>query len=323
MITIEQLKDVKTRTEALYRYLDIENKKIQVEEEQLRTQAPGFWDDAKAAEEQMKKVKGLQKWIDGYKEVKTLCDELELVVIKRGQGFVSVDFDKRLVHSGDIIIIPPRCLHAIEQDDTFKMEYENIFFKPDLLSSGANDLCMIQYIVPLLDGSLPIEYFLTPALGSFEALSNCIRQIDLVCADQTPGWQLAVKSSLFNFFFLLISERQKKTVSTSSNSKSLEKMKTVLKYVENHYTEKLTIDDMAELTYYSKSHFMKFFKAHMGIGFTEYLNDYRLTMAARLLKSSDDSILMIADASGFDNLSYFNRIFKRKYGISPGAYRKA
>ena len=60
--------------------------------------------------------------------------------------------------------------------------------------------------------------------------------------------------------------------------------KTVLKYVENHYTEKLTIDDMAELTYYSKSHFMKFFKAHMGIGFTEYLNDYRLTMAARLLK---------------------------------------
>ena len=78
MITIEQLKDMKGRVDALYRYLDIENKQIQVEEEQLRTQAPGFWDDAKAAEEQMKKVKGLQKWLDGYKEVKTLCDELEL-----------------------------------------------------------------------------------------------------------------------------------------------------------------------------------------------------------------------------------------------------
>ena len=78
MITIDQLKEIKARVEALYRYLDIENKKIQVEEEQLRTQVPGFWDDAKAAEEQMKKVKGLQKWLDGYKEVKTLCDELEL-----------------------------------------------------------------------------------------------------------------------------------------------------------------------------------------------------------------------------------------------------
>lgn len=69
MITIEQLKEVKERTEALNRYLDIDGKKIQVEEEQLRTQAPGFWDDAKAAEEQMKKVKSLEKWIAGYTEI--------------------------------------------------------------------------------------------------------------------------------------------------------------------------------------------------------------------------------------------------------------
>ena len=68
---------------------------------------------------------------------------------------------------------------------------------------------------------------------------------------------------------------------------------------------------------------MKFFKQHMGTGFIEYLNDYRLTMAERLLKSSDGSVLEIAEQSGFDNLSYFNRIFKRKYGMSPGKWRSA
>jgi peptide chain release factor 2 len=78
MITIEQLKEIKERTAALHRYLDIDAKTIQVEEEQLRTQAPGFWDDQKAAEAQMKKVKGLQKWIEGYNHVKTLTDEAEL-----------------------------------------------------------------------------------------------------------------------------------------------------------------------------------------------------------------------------------------------------
>lgn len=78
MITAEQLKEAKDRVEALNHYLDIDAKKIQLEEEQLRTQAPGFWDDAKKAEEQMKKVKSLEKWIEGYKEVKTLVDELEL-----------------------------------------------------------------------------------------------------------------------------------------------------------------------------------------------------------------------------------------------------
>ena len=78
MITADQLKDVVERTEALHRYLAIDEKLIQVEEEQLRTQAPGFWDDAKAAEVQMKKVKDLQKWIDGYKEIKSAADDLEV-----------------------------------------------------------------------------------------------------------------------------------------------------------------------------------------------------------------------------------------------------
>ena len=78
MITSDQLKDAQQRVEALYRYLDIEAKTMQLEEEQLRTQDPGFWDDAKRAEEQMKKVKGIEKWIVGYKEVKLLTDELEL-----------------------------------------------------------------------------------------------------------------------------------------------------------------------------------------------------------------------------------------------------
>ncbi len=80
MITADQLKDIKERTAALKQYLAIDEKIIQVEEEQLRTQAPGFWDDAKAAEVQMKKVKALQAWINGYKEVYNRTEEVELAM---------------------------------------------------------------------------------------------------------------------------------------------------------------------------------------------------------------------------------------------------
>lgn len=80
MITAEQLKDVQQRTEALHRYLNIDQKQIEYEEEQLRTQAPDFWDDPKRAEAQMKKVKGIEKWLKDYKEVSTLTDELSLAV---------------------------------------------------------------------------------------------------------------------------------------------------------------------------------------------------------------------------------------------------
>jgi len=78
MITADQLKNVMERTEKLHHYLNIDSKKIEFEEEQLRTQAPDFWDDPKRAEAQMKKVKGIEKWLKGYEEIKQLADELQL-----------------------------------------------------------------------------------------------------------------------------------------------------------------------------------------------------------------------------------------------------
>ena len=78
MITADQLKDVMDRADALHRYLNIDQKKVEFEEEQLRTQAPDFWEGPKYAQEQMKKVKGIQKWLDGYKTVRLYANELKL-----------------------------------------------------------------------------------------------------------------------------------------------------------------------------------------------------------------------------------------------------
>ncbi|ETD18879.1 MULTISPECIES: peptide chain release factor 2 [Prevotellaceae] len=78
MITADQLKDVLERADALHRYLDIDRKMVEFEEEQLRTQAPDFWEDPQRAQEQMKLVKGIEKWIKGYKEVRQYADELQL-----------------------------------------------------------------------------------------------------------------------------------------------------------------------------------------------------------------------------------------------------
>ena len=78
MITADQLKDVLDRADKLRHYLKIDEKQVEYEEEDLRTQAPDFWDDPKRAEEQMKKVKGIKKWLDGYSDVRLKADELQL-----------------------------------------------------------------------------------------------------------------------------------------------------------------------------------------------------------------------------------------------------
>ena len=78
MITTEQLKDLQTWSLKLRQYLNIDEKQMQLQEEEMRTQDPDFWNDAKAAEAQMKKVKTLKNWLEGYDEVRKAVEELEL-----------------------------------------------------------------------------------------------------------------------------------------------------------------------------------------------------------------------------------------------------
>ena len=99
-------------------------------------------------------------------------------------------------------------------------------------------------------------------------------------------------------------------------------MKLILKYVENNYMNKITIEDIANEVGLSQSHFMKYFKNSMGTSFIDYLNEYRLTMASRLLISSESSILDIAAEVCYENLSYFNRTFKKRFEMTPREYRK-
>lgn len=87
--------------------------------------------------------------------------------------------------------------------------------------------------------------------------------------------------------------------------------------------QKITIADIAATPLiFPESHFMRYFKETMGTSFVDYLRDYRLTIASRLLTTSDSSILDIAAESGFENLSYFNRVFKQKYSMTPRQFRK-
>ena len=94
MITADQLKDVMDRADALHHYLNIDQKKVEFEEEQLRTQAPDFWEDPKYAQEQMKKVKGIQKWLDGYKTVRLYADAANAKT-KMENGFDLTNYDER------------------------------------------------------------------------------------------------------------------------------------------------------------------------------------------------------------------------------------
>ena len=112
MITQDQLKDVLDRADKLIHYLRIDEKQVEWEEEDLRTQAPDFWDDPKRAEEQMKKVKSIKKWIDGYNDVRLKADELQL----------AFDFYKdEMVSEEEVAADYQQAIKAIEQLELMNM----------------------------------------------------------------------------------------------------------------------------------------------------------------------------------------------------------
>lgn len=245
--------------------------------------------------------------------------EMELIVIKKGDGMVSVNLTPYKVTAGDIIVVLPGQLHSIYAYKDARMEYENILFIPDMLKSRTTDSCNLDCLNPLLNGYVDFPEKIHPKLKYYNSIQAYIDQMDDLSRDKPAGYQMGIKGCLMMLLFHLYTNNTK--VNQIKTKKSLEKLKLVLEYIQNNYQSPITIEEIAEVCHYSPSHFMKFFKETMGCGFIQYLNDYRLALAAKLLQTTDDSILDISAQTGFENLSYFNRLFKRKYNRTPTVYR--
>ena len=247
-------------------------------------------------------------------------DEMEIIYIKKGRGIVYVDFKEYIVNSLSLVFILPGQLHSIEQYEDYTMDYENIIFDVSMVMSNKKDSVYIDFFRPLTHGKITVPTVFSQVYPYFNDLVAPIDACDEICKTKPQGYELYIKSMLFQFFFIL-DNRCRNLKAQKNNRKIIDKMKIIIKYVENNYAEKITIADIASVIGFSESHFMRYFKDTMGTSFIEYLKDYRLTMAARLLQSSDDSILTISQEVGFDNLSYFNRSFKSRYGMTPSQYR--
>ena len=247
-------------------------------------------------------------------------EEMEIIYIKKGQGLITVNLTQYHLNAGAIIFVLPGQLHAIDQFKNETMEYENIIFDTNMLISKQLDSSCKDFILPLLDGRIAIPSVFLPEDIHYKDICAPLDACDKISDERPEGYLLFIKSQIFQLFFVL-NLYCKLSESTQPDAKMINKIKPVLKYVELHYAQNITIKDAAMVAQCSESHFMRCFKEILGISFIEYLKDYRLSMAARLLTGSDTTVLATAADVGFDNLSYFNRCFKEKYGTTPGKFR--
>ena len=108
---------------------------------------------------------------------------------------------------------------------------------------------------------------------------------------------------------------------TPSQEDSADKIQRAAKYISEHYSQELTLEDAADLVHMEKTYFSKRFKALTGFGFLDYLTQTRLRAAEALLTDTDMTIGAVSDTCGFSGSNYFSDVFRRYHGISPSQYR--
>ncbi len=251
-------------------------------------------------------------------------DEMEIIYIQEGACMVSVNRTSFTVSAGDIVLILPNQLHSVDKAGGERAVFHSIVFSLKLLGKDSpSDSCFQKYLKPYLEGRALLPLLLSPGHVCYEQILRPLTALFQNSDAPASGAELYVKAQLFTMFYYFESIRQDIAPDGASfcPPSQIQKMKDLLRFIDSNYAKPLTLDEAAAFCGYSASYFTKFFKSFTSLTFVEYLNNFRLRRAAELLCGTELTILEVSENAGYENLSYFIRIFKRRYGVTPKKYR--
>ena len=252
-------------------------------------------------------------------------EEAELTLITEGEGLYQIDLVDYEVKKGDILFVPPLLLHSVSvaQPQNEEMISETYVFHLNFLGGNSTDICSTRYFVPIMNHELILPCLITPKHPAYVSIQKIFRQIASLYHEEVPGYELALKGLFLQVIFLLLqySTKQVKNVLPEEGTPA-DKLKNVLDYIEIHYAQTISVEELAKICCFSEYHFMRFFKKHMNMTCVEYVNNVRLEKAVELFEQGNTSILEVSLSVGFHNLSYFHRAFKNKYGMTPRSFIK-
>ncbi len=217
---------------------------------------------------------------------------------------------------GDLFFIPPEVLHSTTVRPGDVMRSEAYVFHMNFIGGNLADVCGLKYLTPLANQQLIPPYMFASSHALYAPVGTLFEKISRVYAAQEPGYELSLKAALLELIAMLLPFSERGDRLPSLQDEHIQKIKTVLSYIDGHLTERISIDELAGLCYFSQYHFMRFFKEHVGMPCFEYIKKLRLERAAALLEDGQPP-LEAALSSGFHNLSYFYREFKKQYGKTP------
>ena len=242
--------------------------------------------------------------------------EFELTYIVKGNGYRIVGNSYEPFNDGDLVLLGSNLPHTWSGKADGDVNSDAIVIQ---FSS--------EFILPFLElnESLLIKKMLENSLRgiNFEPDEQLVTKI--IEITETNGVERILK--LISILDIL-SKKQIKLIAPNTfhnvvSRKSEVRINKVCLFIQNNFQNKIYLKEVADLIYLTESNFCKFFKKATGKTYSDYVNEIRVNEASRLLFQSDKTISQISFECGFETLSYFNRVFLNKKGITPSVYRKS
>lgn len=252
-------------------------------------------------------------------------EEMELLIIDQGMAVVSTDDDTYHIKPGQGLIINQNIMHCIHAQNQGNCTFHSLVFHPDFIFGHKSSYLQTQYLLPIqnyrqfkafpLDGSAPWH----------EHMLRTLKEIIEINMTKNFGYEITTKGYLCLFWAELIRQLpQPETAFVPRTSPDEQRVKEAMLYIRMHHAKPLTLKEIADSIHVSKSECCRCFSRTLQMSPFEYLMKYRIYESAKKLKDPKEkfsSITELALSVGFNNPSYFNKLFKKFLGCTPTYYR--
>ena len=235
----------------------------------------------------------------------------KIVALRSGSGGYCIEDRRFLLETGDVVLIPGRCVHRPEFDSGMPYERTIIYIDPAFLMENSTLNCDLMQAFP--EGGLVLR----PQSDAVNKLFRLVDELENELNTDDYGQEILCRSALLRLLIQLIRLRKDpQRFSPKSEVRATGRIREIQRYLDTHLEESVSIDVLAERFYISKYHMMRQFREQTGQSVHAYLTERRLFLARERIRqgmSATDSCFQ----SGFGSYSAFVRAYTRRFGTTP------
>ena len=250
-------------------------------------------------------------------------EELEAVVVTEGSTIVVAGNQKYTIHAGEGFFINTGVLHGCWNMDTSACRYHSVVFHPRLVGGSIDSVFYQNYVLPLTENRSLESIHLKPSVHWQAEMLKSIEDGWYACVQEPVAYEFTVRQALSELVILLHCNLPAASCQPSEKAmRDGERIKAMLQFIHDHYAEELNTAIIAGSASVSKSECLRCFRSTIGTTPIQYVRQYRLQQVCQLLTSTQERIADIAARCGFQDISYFTKIFRETKGMVPSKYRR-